>query len=178
MTNPSSPVERLVDLVVFAPLGLALRARDELPKLAAYGRDRFDAQARVARMVGQMTVAQARRQVESVLHRPQPESDAPVPAPAPPGRPVPIRDLEPDDPHPVVAPESSPVPTPETAPSVSPPLADDLAIPGYDSLSASQVVQRLPGLSSEELEAVRAYEQAGRNRQTILLRVAQLRAAP
>jgi hypothetical protein len=52
-----------------------------------------------------------------------------------------------------------------------------LGIPGYDSLSASQVVQRLPGLSAEELEAVRAYEQAGRGRKTVLLRVAQLRAA-
>ena len=49
-----------------------------------------------------------------------------------------------------------------------------LAIPGYDVLSASQVVQRLPGLSSEELEAVRAYEAASRGRKTILNRVAQL----
>ncbi len=52
----------------------------------------------------------------------------------------------------------------------------DLPIPGYDTLSASQIVQRLPGLSPEELEAVRAYEQAGRARKTVLLRVAQLRA--
>jgi hypothetical protein len=39
------------------------------------------------------------------------------------------------------------------------------------------VVQRLPGLSAEELEAVRDYELAGRARKTILHRVAQLRAA-
>jgi len=49
-----------------------------------------------------------------------------------------------------------------------------LAIPGYDTLSASQVVQRLPGLSPEELEAVRLYEVAGRNRKTVLLKAAQL----
>ena len=53
-----------------------------------------------------------------------------------------------------------------------------LAIPGYDSLSASQVVQRLTGLSRPELEAVHAYEEAGRGRKTILTRVAQLQAAP
>jgi hypothetical protein len=55
--------------------------------------------------------------------------------------------------------------------------ATSLAIPGYDSLSASQVVQRLTGLTRSELEAVRAYEQEGRGRKTILTRVAQLQAA-
>ena len=51
-----------------------------------------------------------------------------------------------------------------------------LAIPGYDTLSASQVVQRLNGLSAEELEAVRAYEESGRKRKTILARVQQLQS--
>ena len=51
-----------------------------------------------------------------------------------------------------------------------------LADHGYDTLSASQVVQRLGGLSGEELEAVRAYEEAGRRRKTILARVAQLQS--
>jgi hypothetical protein len=64
----------------------------------------------------------------------------------------------------------------EDAPTSLIPSSDDLPIPGYDSLSASQVVQRLPGLSPEELEAVRTYEEAGRARKTVLLRVAQLRA--
>ena len=53
-------------------------------------------------------------------------------------------------------------------------MSDDLAIPGYDALSASQVVQRLAGLSPAELESVRAYEEATRGRKTILSRVAQL----
>jgi hypothetical protein len=56
------------------------------------------------------------------------------------------------------------------------PSADALAIPGYDSLSASQVVQRLAGLSRDELEAVGAYESAHRARRTILTRVNQLKA--
>ncbi len=51
-----------------------------------------------------------------------------------------------------------------------------LAIPGYDSLSASQVVQRLEGLSLPELEEVRAHEAAHRQRRTILHRVEQLLA--
>ena len=49
-----------------------------------------------------------------------------------------------------------------------------LAIPGYDSLAASQVVPRLAGLSAEELAAVGAYETAHRARRTILTRVRQL----
>src|SRR5262245_65060743 len=39
---------------------------------------------------------------------------------------------------------------------------DTLAIPGYDSLSVSQVVPRLAGLEPDELELVRTYELAGR----------------
>ncbi|HLH47059.1 MAG TPA: hypothetical protein VKV25_07870 [Acidimicrobiales bacterium] len=57
----------------------------------------------------------------------------------------------------------------ETGPDVA-----SLAIPGYDSLSASQVVQRLDGLAPDELEAVRRYEANGRGRRTILARVTQL----
>jgi hypothetical protein len=52
--------------------------------------------------------------------------------------------------------------------------ADELAIPAYDSLAASQVVQRLEGLTAAELEAVRRYEVAHRSRKTILGKVAQL----
>jgi len=56
------------------------------------------------------------------------------------------------------------------------PPGPDLAIPGYDALSASQVVQRLAGLTAEELEAVRAYEVGTRSRKTILNRISQLQA--
>jgi hypothetical protein len=56
------------------------------------------------------------------------------------------------------------------------PSADDLAIPGYDTLAASQVVQRLASLETDELEAIRRYEVATRGRRTILHRIAQLAA--
>jgi len=51
---------------------------------------------------------------------------------------------------------------------------DTLAIPGYDALSASQVVERLAGLSSDELAAVRDYETGHRRRRTILGKIEQL----
>jgi hypothetical protein len=53
----------------------------------------------------------------------------------------------------------------------------ELPIPGYDALSASQVVERLTGLADDELDAVRDYETTHRNRRTILGKIEQL-AAP
>lgn len=212
MADSTSLLDRLLDVAVYAPLGLVLRAREEIPKLAAHGRKEATSQTQLARMVGQMAVAQGRRQVGGVLGRvaggsgatatgtrtapasapmswprSSPMSSPMSPPVAPGGREVPIRDLDAEDasaavpaavPHavPDLAPATDVVVAPEAQGS-GPPDADDLPIPGYDSLSASQVVQRLPGLSAEELEAVRAYEQAGRARKTVLLRVAQLRAA-
>jgi hypothetical protein len=60
------------------------------------------------------------------------------------------------------------------------PASNDLAssaglpIPGYDALSASQVVERLMGLSRDELDAVHAYEASHRQRRTILGKIEQL----
>ena len=52
-----------------------------------------------------------------------------------------------------------------------------LAIPDYDGLSASHVVNRLASLSPVELESVRVYEMANRGRKTILSKVAQLQSS-
>jgi hypothetical protein len=56
------------------------------------------------------------------------------------------------------------------------PAESELPIQDYDSLAASQVVPRLATLSADDLAIVQRYEQAGRHRQTILHRVAQLLA--
>jgi hypothetical protein len=74
-----------------------------------------------------------------------------------------------------------PAPAPPSPPP--PPLRTDrgsasgLAIPEYDTLSASQVVRRLDGLGRSELEAVVEHEAATRGRRTILHRAQQLLAA-
>ena len=54
-------------------------------------------------------------------------------------------------------------------------VAATLAIPDYDSLSASQVVPRLESLSADELDAVRGYESSHRGRKTILNKIDQLK---
>lgn len=64
-------------------------------------------------------------------------------------------------------------PAPPPAPE-APGRGPGLAIPDYDELSASQVVDRLEGLRPDELEAIRAYESAHRGRNTILGKIEQL----
>jgi hypothetical protein len=49
-----------------------------------------------------------------------------------------------------------------------------LAIRDYDELSASQVVDRLDGLSRPELDAIREYETSHRARNTVLGKIEQL----
>ncbi len=64
--------------------------------------------------------------------------------------------------------------TPARKASVGQPSVASLGIPDYDSLSASQVVNRLRGLAATDLGAVQAYEAATRARKTILNRITQL----
>jgi hypothetical protein len=90
--------------------------------------------------------------------------DAPAPAPLE-ETPIPI------EPEPVPSSAHRAV---RVQPDGDRPAVDELAIPDYDSLSASQVVPRLTGLGEHELEQVRRYEAGGRGRRTILSRIAQL----
>lgn len=98
-------------------------------------------------------------------------SDAPVPDHEAP-QPVDVLSVVATDDPGVVPPPPAEEPVAQDASPA--PGEDDLAVPDYDSLAASQVVPRLATLSAEELDAVRRYELAHRRRQTILNRVAQL----
>lgn len=205
MTEVPKPLDAALDLFVYAPVGLALTAAEELPKLAAKGRTRVNTQLMMARVVGQFAVARGRQELEKRFAPPSPS--------APPPDVVAAEEL--DEQPPVTFDEmtatngsgpglpgaerteggrdvsvstvgdlatltepSEPTESASEAPSASsaapPPSAEELAIPGYDSLSASQVVQRLAGLSGDELGAVAAYERAHRGRRTILNRIDQL----
>ncbi|HWF36311.1 MAG TPA: DUF892 family protein [Solirubrobacteraceae bacterium] len=52
----------------------------------------------------------------------------------------------------------------------------DLPIPSYDSLSAEDIVAKLPDLSQIDLSKIDAYERRHANRKTVLDRIASLRA--
>jgi hypothetical protein len=209
-----SPAERAIDLFVYAPLGLALSARDLLPELVEKGRKQLTGQVNSARFVGQFAVKQGSKQAGKAFERARATAEATLterleaagvdtgvgarngaaerPAPARPAptaahvaptdvrsEPTPVRPTPTAAASPTPA-AAEPVPAPEpvraepATPGGAAPLADTLAIPAYDSLSASQVVPRLSSLSPAELEAVREYESAHRGRKTILNKVAQL----
>jgi len=71
----------------------------------------------------------------------------------------------------VVAPS---IDAPPRVPGAPRPPKQALAIPDYDELSASQVVDRLEGLTIPDLEAIRVYELAHRARNTVLGKIDQL----
>src|SRR4051794_32296256 len=67
MTEPKSPLEQALDLFVYAPVGMALTAAEELPKLIEKGRTRVTGQVAMARMMGQFAVQQGQRQAEKLV---------------------------------------------------------------------------------------------------------------
>ena len=170
------PLEVLADLAVFAPIGLAEAVRDRLPELAAAGRHRVESDLRQARVVGELAATELKRRAEAMGGRTAPAPvrgrTARAPERAGPARRAATPGPDQGAPAPAATPPGRRQRVPEAEGGV--PLAAELPIPGYDSLSASQVVQRLPGLSAPELAGIRRYEQAGRGRKTVLLRIGQL----
>jgi hypothetical protein len=173
LADRNDNLESALDLCVYAPIGMALYARDTVPgfmrAFAARGRaemsrktSRVSEQANQAKSVGQLAISygvpEARRRaatlwtiVEQVVVT---RTSAGTPSSPPP------------------AAETSAPSAKVAEPAVGP--RPNLAIPDYDELSASQVVDRLDGLGADELAQVRAYEVQNRGRRTILGKIDQL----
>lgn len=193
MSGPESttPADRLLELFVFAPAGLALTFVEELPNLVEKGRNRIEGRAATARVVGQFAVQMGFREfakrARQLIDAEQPQRrQSPTPAPR---SDVVSRPSSSDDR--AAHEQRRPQPTAQTDLPVRTPGSEDheavqhaelngfaalgdLAIPAYDTLSASQVVKRLDGLSREELLEVGDHERQNRHRQTILTKVDQL----
>ena len=195
MSDDQKTAERAIDLLVYAPVGVALYLRDTVPTFvnlfvsrgrAELGQRRQQAQGQVAqaKAMGEFAVnfggpkvlehvekgiAMARKSAEAVLGGGADESEFPDATEdgPPPARHAPA--------EPAAAPAASAASQPGESTSASTaPKAATLGIPDYDELSASQVVERLDGLQAGELDAVRAYEEAHRSRRTILYKIEQL----
>jgi len=190
-------VEQALDAFLYAPIGLLFDGPARFPKLVRNGRN----QVTNARMMGMFAVQMGRTEVTKRTS----ELDGPVldllrglglvPGATPTPTPAPTEDTpeepaaEPEAKAPrkaatkagtrkVTAKKASKkAAAPKAATKATAPSPADLPIPDYDSLSASQVVTRLRGLSTADLEAVRSYEAATRGRKTILNKVQQLRKA-
>jgi hypothetical protein len=184
-----SVAQRTLDALVFAPAGILLTAVEDLPEMAMKGRACLEVQLRNARTLGQLTVTFGRQNLSQRLARltgGQEEALAPDQSAEPTKSPGPMispsstqptadsiaanaRDVDSTVPR-------SPLRTASPADGrtgIDVPAAE-LAIPEYDTLSASQVVRRLDGLASQDLEAVYRHETATRRRRTILHRAQQL----
>jgi hypothetical protein len=184
VSEHKNPIEQALDVFVYAPLGLLFSARETIPQLAEKGRQYVAA----ARAMGEFAAGQGRDQAGKAVRQVGDQANQTLsvvgglagarrrPQQQPPRRPAPP--AAPSTPPPPPAPPAPEVvsETSGNGSSAPAPSVESLAIPGYDTLSASQVVQRLGGLSEDELEAVRAYEDASRKRKTILARVEQLQA--
>src|SRR5580700_10090358 len=67
VTDNKSPGDRLLELVVFAPTGLAVSLVEEFPKFVEKGRHRVEGQVHTARLVGQFAFQMGRRQLEQTI---------------------------------------------------------------------------------------------------------------
>ena len=193
MTEHRDRIAHTLEVLVYAPIGAGLYLKDMGPTFVnmfvARGRaeiDRRQAQVQqrttTARSIGQVATAfgvpmvrqRVEREVGTARQRAQTllgsiaGSDGANGAPA----------ARPEKPAPAPAPATPKAPEATTRPADTngSPADPDLPIPGYNSLSASQVVERLTGLSAAELEAVRAYEASNRKRRTILGKIDQISA--
>jgi hypothetical protein len=198
VSDDQKTAERAIDLLVYAPVGVALYLRDTVPTFvnlfvsrgrAELGQRRQQAQSQVAqaKAMGEFAVnfggpkvrehvekgiAVARKSAEAVLGGTAGEDEFPDAAEdvPPPARHAPAEAAAAPSPSPSATSE----PAGESATASAAPKAATLGIPDYDELSASQVVERLDGLQAGELDAVRAYEEAHRSRRTILYKIEQL----
>lgn len=165
MSDDKSPLDVLLDLMVFYPIGFAAEARRIVPELAAKGRETVDAQVRLARMVGQFAVQKGQREAAKFVGRLRPQTATGAEQAPSNGEAVSVAAEE-------VIPVRIEGDTKPPAATVRP----DLAIADYDSLAASQVLPLLDNLSAAELEAVQTHESTHRKRKTILGRIAQIQA--
>jgi hypothetical protein len=148
----------MLDALIFAPVGVVMDIKDDLPGLIDKGRERVEQEISNARVAGEYVVGRFQRRLAARLDGMRGGGDTTPETPAEPGPPAPV----------------PPPPSVRPAPNAADAAMLGAALADYDTLSASQVVRRLEGLGPEELRAVQRYESATRHRRTILNRANQL----
>ena len=147
--NEDRPVDQVLDLLVYAPIGFALEAKELLPQLADRGRG----QVALMRLAGRMASQRV------------PDGDA--------------TDTMRHGVSVVLDGLSTLLGTDESASATTAAQATSSTltttpIPGYDEMTAREIVAVLAGRPSDELTMVLAYEQSNRGRSTVINRVEQL----
>jgi hypothetical protein len=190
MTERKDRLEHTLEVLVYAPIGVGLYLKDMGPTFVnmfvARGRaeiDRRQAQVQqrttTAKSIGQVAMAfgvpmvkqRVEKEVGTARERAQSLLGSIAGSDDTVGAPVDRTEPAPKTPAPETK-ATAPRPADTNGSQADP----QLPIPGYNSLSASQVVERLAGLSADELEAVRAFEASNRKRRTILGKIDQISA--
>lgn len=192
MSDNETPIEKAVELLVYAPIGLAMFAKDTVPTFmkmfvarghteVSQRRKSAGSQAGSYKTIGQMAVRyggpevkrQAGAAAETVRRRAE-ETLATIAAATTPPAGTDATPASTSRPSTTASRPMVPSTTASTGNGATAGPAGSLPIPGYDLLSATQVIERLEGLAGPELLAVKTYELAHRARTTILGKIAQL----
>jgi hypothetical protein len=164
-----SPLARLAELALVVPIEVSERVIEAVPVVVDKvppAAERVRRELVLARFLGKLAVDQGLRELRSRL----------LPTDAPADAAVERSTTEDADDAEVSSPPVRSVDE-ATTPVEQPPTSDALALSDYDHLSSAQIVSKLAGLDESELDAIEAYERAGRHRRTILGKIEQLRAA-
>ncbi len=92
MTTPRPLAEKVLDVVLYAPVGLVVQLGTEVPRMVAERANEVRSRVTVARWVGEMAVRYGRQTIEQRWHHPpEPAATSPlaprVAAPEPAGEP-------------------------------------------------------------------------------------------
>jgi hypothetical protein len=150
------PVEQLLDMFLYAPIGFLSKSAESVPDLAKRGRT----QAANARVIGQFALLTTNSKARKAFADAEQHVQAFLK---------------------IIAESSSPSRSKVDSASVSsgPDDVGDAAdgagpIGNYDDLTAVQIIPLLATLTPPELQQISDYEQTHRSRKTILTRIRQL----
>lgn len=172
MADQRPPVERLLDLALYAPVGVLVALRDDLPKHVRQGRQAVENRVQLARFIGELAVKQGRIELSKRIEANRQAAADAAAADAAARQVIEVDEPVVDTPVVETAADATPDATGDAA--IEAPGADELPIAEYESLAAIHVVERLGTLHPDELELVRRFESAHRARRTVLAKIAQL----
>ena len=155
--NEQDPTEQLLEFFLYAPVGLALEAVDNLPKYVERGKS----QVTIGRFLAKTAAKRGSAAFETVGERVMNDIGQVF---------VDFFDID------LTADEAEADVEVVAAVSPPPPTAQ-LPIDEYDSQAAAQIIKLLAQLTPDELDQIEAYELENRNRVTVCRKIEQLRKA-
>lgn len=177
-----NPIDELVEMFVYAPIGMLYEYDEVIPKLVKRGKS----QVQLARLLGRMAVSDTGQDVvgkvaggvASSLARQITDIGAAIGL-APPADDAGSDDSPPPPPAPAPPAIENETPSGDAEPEAEPEADDEpvqLPIAGYDDLTAKEIVGLLEDLTADQRDRIRAHELANRARKTVLGKLDRLDA--